>query len=244
MPLQGNLGVERMCQLAEVSRAGFYRYLRRGWQSEEEVILRSTVQDVVIEHRWRYGYRRVTEGLRARGMIVNHKRIARIMREDNLVVVRQDRPRPRGHTLRAARVYLNLATRMTLLGPNQLWVADITYIRLAREFVYLAVVLDVFSRKVIGWAVGRSLKAQLPICALERAIANRRPPPGVVHHSDQGVQYACSEYMQKLREHGMLPSMSRPSNPYDNATCESFLKTLKREEIHASTYRDFEYLRE
>jgi len=133
---------------------------------------------------------------------------------------------------------------MTLLGSNQLWVADITYIRLAREFVYLAVVLDVFSRKDIGWAVGRSLKAQLPICALERAIANRRPPPGVVHHSDQGVQYACSEYMQKLREHGMLPSMSRPSNPYDNATCESFLKTLKREEIHASTYRDFEYLRE
>jgi putative transposase len=244
MPLQGSLGVERMCQLAEVSRAGFYRYLRLGWQWEEEVVLRSTVQDVVIEHRWRYGYRRVTEELRARGMVVNHKRIARIMREDNLLVVRQDRSRPRGHTLRAARVYLNLATRMTLLGPNQLWVADITYIRLASEFVYLAVVLDVFSRKVIGWALGRSLKAQLPICALERAIASRKPPPGVVHHSDQGVQYACSQYMQKLWEHGMLPSMSRPANPYDNATCESFLKTLKREEIHASTYRDFEVLRE
>ena len=156
MPLQGNSGVEPMCQLAEVSRAGFYRYLRRGWHWDEEVVLRCTVQDVVIEHRWRYGYRRVTEELRARGMIVNHKRIARIMREDDLVVVRQDRPRPRGHTLRAARVYLNLATRMTLLGSNQLWVADITYIRLAREFVYLAVVLDVFSRKVIGWAVGAS----------------------------------------------------------------------------------------
>jgi transposase InsO family protein len=133
---------------------------------------------------------------------------------------------------------------MTLLGPNQLWVADITYIRLAREFVYLAVVLDVFSRKVIGWAFGRSLKAQLPVCALERAIANRRPPPGVVHHSDQGVQYTSSEYLQRLREHGMLPSMSRPANPYDNATCESFLKTLKREEIYASIYRDFEDLQE
>jgi putative transposase len=106
MPLQGSIGVERMCQLAEVSRAGFYRYLRRGWQWEEEVALRSTVQDVVIEHRWRYGYRRVTEKLRARGMIVNHKRIARIMREDNLLVVRRDRSRPRGHTLRAARVIL------------------------------------------------------------------------------------------------------------------------------------------
>ena len=179
MPLQGNLGVERMCQLAEVGRGGFYRYLRRGWQWEEELALRSAVQDVVIEHRWRYGYRRVTEELRARGMIVNHKRIARIMREDNLLVVRQDRPRTRGHTLRAARVYLNLATRMTLLGSNQLWVADITYIRLACEFVYLAVVLDMFSRKVIGFGrrAGAS-KPSLPICALERAIANRRPPPG------------------------------------------------------------------
>ena len=133
---------------------------------------------------------------------------------------------------------------MTVLGPNQLWVADITYIRLTREFVYLAVVLDVFSRKVIGWALGRSLKALLPVCALERAIANRRPPPGVVHHSDQGVQYANREYLQKLKEHGMLPSMSRPANPYDNATCESFLKTLKREEIYANTYRDFEELQE
>jgi transposase InsO family protein len=108
-------------------------------------------------------------------------------------------------------------------------VADITYIRLTREFVYFAVVLDVFSRKVIGWALDRSLKAQLPVCALGRAIANRRPPPGVVHQSDQGVQYASREYLQKLKEHGMLPSMSRPANPYDNATCESFLKTLKGE---------------
>jgi transposase InsO family protein len=131
---------------------------------------------------------------------------------------------------------------MSVLGPNQLWVADITYIRLTREFVYLAVVLNVFSRKVIGWALGRSLKAQLPVCALGRAIANRRPPPGVVHHSDQGVQYASREYLQKLKEHGMLPSMSRPANPYDNATCESFLKTLKREEIYANTYRNFEEL--
>ena len=123
---------------------------------------------------------------------------------------------------------------MTLLGPNQLWAADMTYVRLASEFVYLAVVLDIFSRKVIGWALGRGLKAQLPLSALEQAIANRRPPPGVVHHSDQGVQYGCREYIQKLRVYQMLPSMSRPANPYDNATCESFLKTLKQEEIYAS----------
>ena len=192
----------------------------------------------------RYAYRRVTEEVRAQGRVVNHKRVARIIREDNLLAVRQGWFQPADHSLRGARIYLNLAKRMTLLGPNQLWVADITYFRLTREFVYLAVVLDVFSRKVIGWALGRSLKAQLPICALERTIANRRPPPGVVHHSDQGVQYASRQYLQKLREHEMLPSMSRPANPYDNATCESFLIALKREEIYASTYRDFEDLHE
>jgi putative transposase len=242
MPLQGHLNVERMCRLAQLSRAGFYRYLCGNWQDEEEVALRSEVQKCVIEHRWRYGYRRVTAVLRAQGMSVNHKRIARIMREDNLLAVRRGIFGPRQDSLRAARIYLNLASRMTLLGPNQLWAADMTYIRLASEFVYLAVVLDVFSRKVIGWALGRSLKAQLPLSALEQAIANRRPPPGVVHHSDQGVQYGCREYMQKLRLHQMLPSMSRPANPYDNATCESFLRTLKQEEIYASQYRDFEDL--
>ena len=215
MALQGKLTVGRMCHLAQVTRAGFYRYLQRGWQSEEEVALRSAIQSVVIEHRWRYGYRRVTAELRSQGMIANRKRIARIMREDNLLAVRQGWSRPRDHSPRAARIYLNLANRMTLLGPNQLWAADITYIRLAREFVYLAVVLDVFSRKISGWASGRSLTAQLPLCALERAIADRRPPPGVVHHSDQGVQYASREYMQKLSNHRMLPSMSRPANPYD-----------------------------
>ena len=242
MPLQGDLSVERMCQLAQVSRAGFYRYLRCRWQDEEEVAVRSAVQTVVIEHRWRYGYRRVTAELRARGMIVNHKRVVRVMREDNLLAVRQGWFRPVVHSLRTVRIYLNLASRMTLSGPNQLWAADITYIRLACEFVYLAVVLDVFSRKVVGWALDRGLRARLPLYALERAIANRRPPPGLVHHSDQGVQYACREYVERLRHYGMLPSMSRPANPYDNATCESFLKTLKREEIHASAYRDFEDL--
>jgi len=244
MPLQGGLSVERMCQLSQVSRASFYRYLRRGWQAEEEMALRSAVQSVVIQHRWRYGYRRVTVELRTQGMVANHKRIARIMREDNLLTVREQWFRPPGHSPRVADVHLNLAGRMTLSGPNQLWAADITYVRLTREFVYLAVVLDVFSRKVIGWALGKGLKAQLPLSALEQAIADRKPPPGVVHHSDQGVQYGSREYMQKLRDHRMLPSMSRPGNPYDNATCESFLKTIKREEIYASEYRDFEDLRQ
>lgn len=242
MPLQGDLSVERMCQLAQVSRAGFYRYLQGGWQAEEEVALRSAVQGIVMQHGWRYGYRRVTAELRSQGMTVNHKRIARIMREDNLLAVRDEWQHPVRRRVRGVRIYLNLASRLTLLGPNQLWVADITYIRLACEHVFLAVVLDAFSRKVVGWALGQSLNVRLPIHALRRAIANRRPPFGVVHHSDQGVQYASKEYMQTLWEHGMLPSMSRPGNPYDNATCESFLRTLKREQIHATTYRDFEDL--
>jgi putative transposase len=239
VPLQGDLSVERMCQLAQLSRTGFYRYLQGGWQAEEVVALRSAVQTIVMQHGWRYGYRRVTAELRLQGMTVNHKRIARIMRDDNLLAVRQDWSRPVDRSVRGARVYLNLAKRITVLGPNQLWVADITYVRLSREFVYVAVVLDAFSRKVVGWALGQSLKARLTVCAMERAIADRRPPHGVVHDSDQGVQYASKEYMQILWKHGMLPSMSRPANPHDNATCESFLKTLKREEIHATTYCDF-----
>jgi len=128
-------------------------------------------------------------------------------------------------------VYLNLAGRMTLTGANQLWVADITYIRLHREFVFLAVILDAFSRKVVGWELDRTLAARLPIAALEKAIAERKPQPGVVHHSDRGVQYASGVYVAVLRKHGMLPSMSRPANPYDNASCESFIKTLPQNTV-------------
>ena len=134
-------------------------------------------------------------------------------------------------------VYLNLASRMKLTGINQLWVADITYIRLKSEFVYLAVILDGYSRKVVGWALDRTLAARLPVAALEHAIAERQPPPGLVHHSDRGVQYASGEYVGILEKHQMIPSMSRPANPYDNASCESFFKTLKREEIYANQYR-------
>lgn len=166
MPLQGRLSVERMCQLAQVSRASFYRYLRRGWQAEEEMALRSAIHNVVMQHQWRYGYRRVAAELRARGMVVNHKRIARIMRDDDLLGFREQWIHSSRRSLRAARVHLNLASRMTLSGPDQLWAADITYIRLSCEFVYLAVVLDIFSRKVVSWALGRSLKADLSLSAL------------------------------------------------------------------------------
>jgi transposase InsO family protein len=132
---------------------------------------------------------------------------------------------------------------MKLTGINQLWVADITYIRLKAEFVYLAVILDAYSRKVVGWSLDRTLTTRLPLGALERAITERKPPPGLVHHSDRGVQYASGDYVRMLRKHQLIPSMSRPANPYDNASCESFIKTLKREEIYGHEYRDLDHLR-
>ncbi|MFI5247867.1 MAG: IS3 family transposase, partial [Nitrospirales bacterium] len=128
-------------------------------------------------------------------------------------------------------------------GIDQLLVADKTYIRQKNEFVYLAVILDGFSRKVVGWALERTLASRLPMAALEQAIAARHPAPGLVHHSDRGVQYASRAYVEILRKHQMIPSMSRPANPYDNASCESFINTLKREEIYANEYLDLDHLR-
>ena len=243
MPLQGSLSVERMCQLTAVSRASFYRSLIEHSPAEEDMEVRSAIQQIALEHRRRYGSRRVVKELRRRGMIVNRKRVARIMREDHLLAIQ-----PRTFVVTTdsdheLQVYLNVAGRMKLTGINQLWVADITYIRLKTEFVYLAVILDAYSRKVIGWALEQSLAARLPLSALEHAIIERQPPPGLVHHSDRGIQYASGDYVRMLRKHQIIPSMSRPANPYDNASCESFIKTLKREEIYANEYSDLEHLR-
>ena len=240
--MQGKLSIERMCQLASVSRAGFYRSLQDQEPGEEDMEVRSTIQQIFAEHKRRYGYRRVSAELRRRGMLVNHKRVARLMREDNLLAVQPKAFMVTTDSDHQLEVYLNLASRMRLTGVNQLWVADITYIRLHREWVFLAVILDAFSRKVVGWELDRTLAARLPMAALEKAITERKPPPGIVHHSDRGVQYASDAYVGLLRKHGMIPSMSRPANPYDNASCESFLKTLKREEIYANEYRDLEHL--
>jgi transposase InsO family protein len=176
-------------------------------------------------------------------MQVNHKRIARLMREDNLLAIRRRRFVITTDSSHDLEVYLNLAARMKVTGPNQLWVADLTYIRLQHEFVYLAVILDKWSRRVVGWELDRTLAAKLAVAALERAIAARQPGPGLVHHSDRGIQYASDDYVSLLRSRQMTPSMSRPANPYDNATCESFMKTLKHEEIHCREYRDLADLR-
>lgn len=243
MSLQGNLSVERMCQLAQVSRASFYRSLQQQEPDQEEMELRAAIQEIFLEHRRRYGYRRVTWELRRRGMQVNRKRVQRLMQEDNLLALQRRAFVVTTDSKHELEVYLNLARRLKLTGINQLWVADITYIRLAKEFAYLAVILDAFSRKVVGWALDRTLAASLPKAALEMAIAARQPAPGLVHHSDRGVQYASAEYVQVLQQHGIVPSMSRPANPYDNASCESFMKTLKQEEIYANDYRDLQHLR-
>jgi putative transposase len=243
MSQQGSLSIERMCQLAPVSRAGFYRSLQESQPQDEEMAVRDEIQQIALAHRRRYGYRRITAELRRRGLLVNHKRVARLMREDHLLAVQPRAFVATPDSQHDLEVSLNLARRLTLTGLNPLWVADITYIRLRTEFVYLAVILDGFSRKVVGWALDKTLATRLPLAALHQAITGRQPPPGLVHHSDRGIQYASGTYVQLLRQHHMIPSMSRPANPYDNASCESFLKTLKREEIDANTYRDLDHLR-
>jgi putative transposase len=236
------LTVERMCRLADVSRASYYRHWEVVAPDEAEMAVRVAIQEVVVAHHRRYGYRRVTKDLHRRGMIFNHKRVLRIMGEDNLLAIRYRKYILTTDSRHDCQVYVNLAARMTLTGINQLWVADITYIRLRTEFVYLAVVIDRFSRKTIGWSLDRTLAARIAVAALQQALERRQPPPGVVIHSDQGIQYACTEYNDVVKTHQMIPSMSRPANPYDNAACESFMKTLKQEEIYCNQYRDFEEL--
>jgi transposase InsO family protein len=242
MQLQGNLSVERMCHLGRVNRAGFYRHLKGTAPRLEKTEVRSLVQQIAVEHRRRLGSPRMTWELRNRGMVVNHKRVERIMREDNLLAIRYRKFVTTSESKHDQPVYLNLASRVQVTGPNQLWVADITYIRLQNEFVYLAVLLDAFSRRVVGWALERSLQARLTLTALERAIAKRNPPPGLIHHSDRGIQYACSEYVKALAGYGILSSMSRAGCPYDNALIESWFKTLKQEEIYAHEFSDMEDL--
>jgi len=201
--------------------------------------IRDEMQKIAVEFP-AYGYRRMTAELRKRGFDINHKRVLRMMREDNLLCVRRRKFMVTTDSCHNLPVYPNLAGGMSPTGINQLWVADITYIRLQTEFVYLAVVLDAFSRRVIGWALGRTLEAELAVVALRMALLERQPPTGLVHHSDRGVQYASQEYTALLKEHQAQISMSRKGNPYDNAACESFMKTLKYEEVYRNEYRDYQ----
>jgi len=226
-----------MCELAKVSRPGFYRFVPRPAGPDPDLELRDTLQRIALEFP-SYGWPRMTAELRRRGGAVNHKRVYRLMREDNLLCLRKRKFVLTTDSQHGLPVYPNLVPTLELTGLDQLWVADLTYIRLALEFVYLAVILDAFSRRVIGWALDRSLEAALTLEALHMALAERRPRPGLVHHSDRGVQYASREYTQLLSNYHIQISMSRTGNPWDNAACESFIKTLKYEEVYRTEYRD------
>ena len=241
---QGELTVERMCVLAGVSRAGYYRRWRASAPRQEETTVRDAIQRVVLANR-RYGYRRIAAQLRRDGLVANHKRVLRLMRQDNLLCLRKRPFVPVTTDSRHAwRVVPNLARGLVPTGLDQLWVADITYVRLLEEFAYLAVLLDAFSRRVIGWALDKHLRATLATAALDMAITDRRPAPGsLIHHSDRGIQYACGEYAAMLETHDIQPSMSRVGNPYDNAKAESFMKTLKHEEVDGRSYRDLNQAR-
>ena len=239
MQLEGSLDIVKACELAGVSRAGLYREYAEHEPRQEETALRDAMQRIAVENRC-YGYRRVAAELRQQGWIVNHKRVQRLMRQDNLLCLRKrpfvlttDSRHPYG-------VFPNLAKGLPVTAVNQLWISDITYIRLREQFIYLAVVLDAFSRKVIGWALEETLQAGLAVAALDRALANRLIAPGIIHHSDQGVQYASKEYVEKLLAHDFRISMSRKASPWENARAEAFMKTLKSEEVYLRTYKDLE----
>ena len=242
---QGELTVERMCVLAGLNRAGYYRHWKASAPRQEETAVRDAIQRVALTNR-RYGYRRIAAQLRRDGLVANHKRVLRLMRRDNLLCLRKRPFVPVTTDSRHAwRVVPNLARGLVPSGLDQLWVADITYVRLAEEFAFLAVLLDAFSRRVIGWALDMHLRASLATTALKMAIEARRPAPdSLIHHSDRGVQYACGEYTVLLEAHGIQPSMSRVGNPYDNAQAESFMKTLKQEEVDGRDYRDLSQARE
>ncbi len=229
--------MEQMCRETGVSRAGFYRYWQQREPSVEETELRERIQQLALAQR-SYGYRRIAALLRREGRLVNHKRVLRLLREDNLLAIRKKRFVATTDARHSWRLWPNLARWSRAGGPNQLWVADITYLRLRGEFCYLAVVLDVWSRRVVGWSLSKTITTQLTMDALRKALDERRPQPGWIHHSDRGVQYACGQYISLLEQHGAEISMRRPGNPCDNAFCESFIGKLKQEQWDGRRYRN------
>lgn len=236
------LSVIRMCEVAGFSRAGYYRFLDPEKPAAADMDLRDEIQKIALE--WPcYGSRRMVQELKARGWDVNRKRVQRLMREDNLLCVTKRKFVVTTDSAHGLKVYPNLAASIDPTDVNQLWVADITYIRLEEEFVYLAVILDAFSRRVIGWHLDQVLDDSLSLAALRMALEGRTVQPGLVHHSDRGVQYASGNYTGLLKENGIAISMSRKANPWDNAACESFMKTLKYEEVYRTEYRNLAHAR-
>lgn len=232
------LTIRRMVELGRVSRSSFYRFdPERKKGTDRDMELRDAIQRIALE--WPcYGRPRVTQELRRQGWRVNPKRVYRLMREDNLLCVRRRKFLVTTDSNHSRRVYPNLACALVLTGVNQLWIADLTYIRLLEQFVFLAAILDAFSRRVIGWALDRYLDDELTLTALRMALDRRLSSPGLVHHSDRGSQYASRDYIALLEANHIRISMSRKGNPWDNAACESFMKTLKYEEVYRNEYRD------
>ena len=232
MQLAGSvLSIEEAC------RAGFYRFFDEHTPRQAETELRDRIQRVALQNRF-YGYRRVAAELRLQGVVVNHKRVLRVMREDNLLSLRKRRFVVTTDSRHYRPIYPNLLAGREITAPNPVWVADITYLHLREEFIFLAVVLDAFSRRVIGWELGESLQATLALAALNRALADRPVPAGIIHHSDQGIQYASAEVIDRLLERGFQISMSRKASPWENGRVESFMKTLKAEEVSLRQYRN------
>jgi putative transposase len=239
-PDANTAGIAHLTQIAKLSRASYYRWREPRLSASDDADLRDRIQRLALQRRHE-GYRRITRRLRDEGLIVNAKRVLRLMRADNLLSLRR-KPfvPPTTDSKHKFKIVANLARFLEPTGLDQLWVADITYVRLAESFVYLAVIIDAFSRKVVGHALDDHLEARLALAAFDMAIAARNPPPGLIHHSDRGVQYACADYAARLDERGFQRSMSRPGNPYDNAKAESFMKTLKAEEVDGKTYLNLE----
>ena len=234
--------MNRLCQVTGLSRAGYYRFRRRHESRQAGMTLQNQIQHIAL--RWpAYGYRRVHAELVRQGWKINHKRVLRVMRNDNLLCVRLRKFIFTTDSRHGLPIYPNLVADLVVTSIDQLWVADITYIRLQLEFVYLAVLLDAFSRHCLGWALRRSLEAALALEALRMALRHRKPKPGLVHHSDRGVQYASRDYTAELQQHRIRISMSRTASPYDNAQAESFIKTLKYEEVYRTEYRSLEDVR-
>ena len=232
------LSLRRLCAILGVSRSWVYERRGRPERAPEDLALRDAVERVVLAFPG-YGYRRVTHALRREGRIVNHKRVLRVMREDSLLCQLQRRFVATTASRHGLATYPNLLAGRVLTAPDQAWVADITYVRLPTAFVYLACILDAWSRRCVGWELSRGIDADLTMAALERAVADRRPAPGLIHHSDHGVQYACARYIQRLAAIGADVSMAAIGNPYENALAESFFGTLKREEVRLHEYRTF-----
>lgn len=229
------LPLSAICETLALSRATYYRQQTKANVADPDVELRDHLQCLALE--WpQYGYRRLTAELHRQGIPANHKRVLRLMGEDNLLCLRKRRFFATTDSRHSLTIYANLVPELTITAINQLWVADITYIRLPREFIYLAVILDAYSRRCIGWALAPYLETALALEALQMALQSRDIAPGLVHHSDRGVQYASQVYTDLLKEHGIRISMSRTGNPYDNAQAERFMRTLKYEEVYLFEY--------